>query len=140
MSKGKLRARSGDSGKKIAISPDTTEEDSIIHPVFCFRYLNKNYNIKKCTAREQQALLEKLHFLSEKTWTEIQFADKHSFGTEKIKQTSIKAGKPPHLSKDVDFYAFRFDGLKPMVGFRNAKASFVFHVVYLDRDFTLYDH
>jgi len=140
MSKGNLKSVSGDSGKKIAISPDTTEEVDIKHPVFCFRYLNKKYHIKKCTEKEQLSLLDRLQLLSEKTWKDIQFADKHSFGTEKIKQTSIKAGIPTHLAKDVDFYAFRFDGKKPMVGFRNAKAFFVFHVVYLDRDFTLYDH
>ena len=47
----------------------------------------------------------------------------------------------PHSIKsteDVKFLlAFRFDQMKPFVGFRN---RFIFHVLFIDRDFTLYKH
>lgn len=64
-------------------------------------------------------------------------APRHGLGTEKINQSSIKASKPASVTPDVSFYALRFQGKKAMVGY---KSDFIFHVVYLDRDFTLYDH
>ncbi len=138
MSKNKLKKISGDVGKRIGISLDTTDNLDIKHPVFCLRYLNKKYSLEKCDAKEKIALITRMSKLSLMTWNEIQLQDKHGFGTEKISQTAIKgAAIPAHLTKDEVLYAFRFDGKKPMVGY---KSSFVFHIIYLDRDFTLYSH
>jgi hypothetical protein len=135
---GRLKKISGTAGKNLSISADKTENLDIQHPVFCFKYLNKNYDLDKCEVKEKLALLDTLQFLSKKTWQQIHMAHRHDFGVEKIKQAAIKGGAiPAHLSKDEIFYALRFDKKKPMVGF---KSSFVFHIVYLDRDFTLYNH
>lgn len=138
MGRGKIKKVSGDSGKKIGISADKTENIDIKHPVFCLRHLHKKYHLNKCEDKEKIALITRMQKLSQMTWNDIQLADKHGFGTEKIKQSAITgAAIPSHLSKDEVFYALRFDGLKPMVGFIR---SFVFHIVYLDRDFSLYSH
>ena len=44
---------------------------------------------------------------------------------------------PPHITGEVNLLAFRFFGRRPMVGYRNRTT---FHVLWLDRDFTLYSH
>ena len=44
----------------------------------------------------------------------------------------------PHLTEDVQrLIAFRFAGNAPMVGYR---VQAIFYILWLDRDFTLYDH
>ncbi len=78
-----------------------------------------------------------MHKLSSMTWEQIRQAQRHGLGQEIIPQDSIRAGKPPHVTPEVNFYALRFDGLKPFVGY---KKDFIFHIVYIDRAFTLYDH
>jgi hypothetical protein len=52
-------------------------------------------------------------------------------------QKPIKATIPSHLQSDINLLAFRFCAKAPMVGYREGN---VFHVVWLDRAFTLYDH
>ncbi|MEG4867017.1 MULTISPECIES: hypothetical protein [Microcoleaceae] len=42
---------------------------------------------------------------------------------------------PSHLQDDVNFIAFRFGGMAPMVGYRDGA---VLYIIWLDRDFTLY--
>lgn len=137
MGGGKLKKLNGDAGKKIAISIDNSSNLEIHHPVFCLKYLHKKYDLDKCEDKEKIALITRMRKLSAMTWKDIQLADKHGFGTEKLPQHIINASIPSHLSKDEVLLAFRFDGKKPMVGYRN---SFIFHVLYLDRDFTLYAH
>lgn len=111
--------------------------DNIEHPIFCFRYLNKNFDLSKCDINDKKALIERICKLSQMTWLEIQMADRHGLGSEKIKQTSLKAPIPSHISKDIDFLALRFNGKKPIVGYKN---GFIFHVVFIDSKFELYNH
>lgn len=71
-------------------------------------------------------------------WSAIRNAGRHGLGVEKIKRTSIKAEIPSYVTAEVeDFLAFRFSGLKPMVGYRIRD---IFYVLWFDHDFTLYDH
>jgi hypothetical protein len=58
-------------------------------------------------------------------------------GYEKIAKKSIRATIPTHIKDDVVFIAFRFYGKAPMVGYRE---DVVFHLLWIDRDFTLYQH
>lgn len=109
------------------------------YPVFCFKYLHKDYHLDKCTNEEKRKLIEKIVKISSMTWEQLQFAPKHGLGSEKISPASIKANIHANsFSEEVNtLLVFRFDGLKPFVGFRE---GFIFHVFYIDRDFTLYDH
>ena len=133
-----LKKVHGTTGKQIKQSSDTSPNIDIKHPVFCFKHLNKKYNLEKCQPREKVSLIDRISRLCTMTWEQVQMAPKEGFGTEKISQNAITgAAIPNHLTKDEIFYALRFDGKKPMVGY---KTAFVFHVVYLDRDFTLYNH
>ena len=107
------------------------------HPLFSLRYLQKSHGISNCTQEEKSSFADSLHNLSQLTWGELKQAPRHGLGFEKIPRDHIKKPIPPHIKEDVNFIAFRFCGKAPMVGYRS-KA--VFHVLWLDRDFTLYDH
>jgi len=78
-----------------------------------------------------------LYKLSQLTWSQIQSSPRHGLGYEKIPRAAIKAPVPSLITEDTNFIAFRFSGKKAMVGYRDRA---VFYVVWLDRNFTLYDH
>ncbi|WP_435786554.1 hypothetical protein [Alcanivorax borkumensis] len=72
------------------------------------------------------------------TWRDIKTCDRHGLGTEKISKSSIDAPIPRFITEDVsDFLVFRYNGMNPMVGYRQRD---VFFVLWFDHDFTLYNH
>lgn len=76
--------------------------------------------------------------ISRLDWQDLQLAPKHGVGSEKIRRDSIKAEIPYKLTDEVkELIVFRFDGKKPFVGYRN---KFIFHILFIDRNFKLYDH
>lgn len=108
------------------------------HPVFCLEFLRPAYCLSKCDVKEKAALADTLHELSRLTWSQIQAAPRHGKGCEKIDRASIKGDSIPlHITDDTHLLAFRFFGKAPMVGYRTDR---IFHLVWLDRDFTLYSH
>lgn len=79
-----------------------------------------------------------LHRLSQMTWQQIQYSGRHGLGSEKISRSEIKGAPIPHeITEDTPLLAIRFCALAPMVGYRVGQ---VFHVLWLDRAFTLYKH
>lgn len=113
-------------------------ERSFDYPVFCFKHLHRDFHLDLCDSDDRIAILNKIVLLSTLRWQEIQTSGRHGLGSEKIAVGSIKASRPAFLTPDVDFLlALRFNGRKPMVGHRN---KFIFHILYFDRNFTLYDH
>lgn len=114
------------------------EIDNFQHPIFCFKYLHKDFHLDQCIAEEQVSLIKQIVTISKHSWQELQFTHKNGIGSEKIAKTAINAGMPAIVTDDVDhFLAFRFQGKAPFVGVRN---RFIFHVIYLDRRFSLYKH
>jgi hypothetical protein len=75
--------------------------------------------------------------MSQLTWNELRQAQRHGIGSEKIDRKSITRPIPSHITEDVTFLAFRFSGKKSMVGYRMKE---MFHIIWFDRDFKLYDH
>lgn len=71
------------------------------------------------------------------TWNELIQAHRHGMGQETIPAFRIKRPMPRHITDDVTMIAFRFSGLKTMVGYRQ---DGTFHIVWFDRDFSLYTH
>ncbi len=127
-----------DTGKKIKPKVEIVEIENFKHPVFCFKYLNRDYNLDQCTQDEKIALIEQLVRLSTTTWQDLQLAPRHGLGSEKISKGAIKAGLPSIITEEVEsLLAFRFLGRAPFVGLRN---RFIFHILYIDRAFTLYNH
>ena len=112
--------------------------NDINYPVFSFRYLHKDYNIDKCDDNEKKSLLRQIVTLSNRAWEELKLIPKHGLGSEKISLNAIRTNLPSNLSVEVQhLLAFRFDGKKAFLGVRE---GFVFHVIFVDRNFTLYKH
>ncbi|WP_071883807.1 hypothetical protein [Serratia marcescens] len=136
--KGRLKSRTQETSKSIGV-PNPPKEQDIDNspPVFSLRYLQRDFCIERCEKNERAAFAVKLFKLSQLTWADIRQADRHGLGTEKISRDSIKAAIPEHITPDVDFLAFRFNGKAPMVGY---KLGSIFYILWLDRSFKLYEH
>jgi hypothetical protein len=114
------------------------QPEKIDHPVFCFKHLHEDYHLRECDNQEKKCLIERIVLLSSCTWNKLQLAPRHGIGSEKIAKNAIRASIPHPFDEDYgDPLAFRFDGMKTIVGFRK---GFLFHVIYIDRNFTLYAH
>ena len=120
-----------------SLAPNLSVSSQGESPAFCLKYLSGHYCLTKCEQSEQAALAATLHKLCKLTWGDIQQAHRHGAGFETIARHSIKTGIPAAIGEDVRLLAFRFSGKKAMVGFRTGR---IFHVVFLDPKFTLYDH
>jgi len=134
----KIAQKKGAGGKLIK-APETKDEIPAEQqpPIFSLEYLQRDYCVTACQPQEQAQFAIRLRKLSEISWKQIKAAPRHGLGHEKISQDAIREPIPKHITADVSFLAFRFSGMKPMVGYRSGR---IFYVVWLDRDFTLYDH
>lgn len=122
---------------RIASRESSTGSTDGMTPIFCMRFLAPPFCVTDCERHEQAAFAVTLRRLSMMTWMQIRNAPRHGLGSEKIGRASIRAPIPRGITDDVDFLSIRFNGMAPMVGFRSNQ---VFHVVWLDRAFTLYAH
>ncbi|MHB1664946.1 MAG: hypothetical protein ACYCT7_06765 [bacterium] len=104
-------------------------------PVFSFKFLHSEYSIVNCTNEEKLSFLQTMYNLSNFTWKQIKQKPRHGLGFEKI--NNIKCQLPSQITDDVKLIAFRFHDKAPMVGYRK---SDIFHIIFFDRNFTLYDH
>ena len=133
-----IKPKKGDPGKHLKPTEDKVFPATFYnYPIFCLRFLHKDYHIDKCEKDQKVCLLDQMHKLSTTNWQMLSQSHKHGMGFEKIALDNIKPSMPSHITPDVTMYAFRFDGKKPFVGYRN---SFIFHILYIDRDFTVYNH
>jgi hypothetical protein len=127
-------------GKKIAISA-SAENARIDYnrekPTFCLRFVDTQYCITACDRDDKAALADKMRRMSCMTWNEIIQAPRHGMGFETISRDVIRRPIPAHITDDVTLIAFRFSGLKPMVGYR---VNGMFHVIWFDCRFDLYPH
>ncbi len=120
----------------VKIQKDLKRE--IDYPIFCFRHLHKDYNLEKCSDDHSVALIKQLIRISCLSWQTIMTTPKNGLGSEKISRNSINASIPSSITDDVnDFLSFRYIGKCAIVGFRN---NTIFHLVYIDRDFSVYSH
>ncbi len=124
-------------GQRFSARPTAHESTEQQPPYFSLRYVASQYCISDCQLQDRAAFTDTIRKLSQLTWMEIKQQSRHTLGYEKIPRTSIKAGIPNHIKDDVQFVAFRFSGLKPMVGYRDGA---VFHIIWFDNKFTLYRH
>ena len=140
MSKPRLKvSQAPNQGSKIK-AHDAPNEGSTnkLKPIFNLEYLSGAYCLTLCDQEQSAAFALALHKLSRLTWQEIQHAPRHGLGSETISRDSIKNQKyPDELTDDIKLLAFRFCAKASMVGYRIGR---VFTVLFLDRDFTLYDH
>jgi|WetSurMetagenome_2_1015567.scaffolds.fasta_scaffold00004_2 hypothetical protein len=108
------------------------------HPIFCLRYLHKDYNVESCSPSDRASLIRQMANLSQLSWDEIKQSGRHGMGSEKINRKSIRVSFPQEITPDVeDFLALRYSGNKAFIGFRN---RYIFHMIYIDSDFSVYKH
>ncbi len=106
-------------------------------PSFSIKHLQDGFDLNNCTEKEQIEFLKTLHKHSRMTWQELTNAPRHGLGCEIISHDSIKAAIPAIVKPDTKLLAFRFFGKAPFVGFREGE---IFHIIWIDRAFTLYNH
>lgn len=108
------------------------------YPAFSLRYLSKDFCITACSKDAMASFAEKVKMLTQMSWLEITQLPRHGLGFEKIPRKKIRGGIPTHVTPDVEyFWAFRFHGKAPMVGYKNGETFFV---LWFDEKFRLYDH
>lgn len=138
----KLRPPRAQGGKRIKDPAPTLESRPDDEPpVFCLRYMHSDYSVKACGKEDRASFADTLYELSQLTWAQLRQAHRHGKGYEIIPRRQIRTPPPTSLviTEDVDFIAFRFAGLKPMIGFRDRDGR-TFRIVYLDPRFEVYDH
>lgn len=134
---GKKIQKQRNKGSKRIKSPITPESSNQKKPVFCLQYLDREYCVTKCEKEDKVAIIGSFYNLSRLTWQQISQSGRHQNGFEKIDRKSIKRPIPSHITPDTTIIAFRYNGKKAMVGYR---LDVTFHIVWFDRDFTLYNH
>lgn len=123
----------------ISPSPEIAALRSILdnHPVFCFQFLHRGFTINECTDEEKALFIKRICDLSAFKWSFIQTAPNDGIGSEKIRYSSIRVGKPNHITKETEFLAFRFGNCRRFIGYRD---DFIFHVIYIDPHLQAYKH
>lgn len=112
-------------------------DSNSLYPSFSLKYLQNNYHLSDCTNEEKLSFLDALLKRSKMRWCEIEQANKSGLGKENIDRNSIKVPIPSVVKEDAKIWALRFKGKAPMVGYREGE---IFHILWIDRDFTLYNH
>lgn len=141
MSSHKSTFRSRQESEKLKVNNNPlkfTVLEEPAHPSFAFDHFSeKEYGFEKCSMNDYAALLKKLKMLSLSDWNTINSAPRHGLGYEKLSKDILNVKLPSDIPEDANLYAFRYKGKHPMVGFRKGD---VFHIIFLDIDFTLYNH
>lgn len=133
--------RSRDSKKpfKGNIGSTKPQDPDLQPPIFSFEKMQEGsgYSVTCCQRDDQAALSKCIFKLSKVTWRDIRHSPRHGIGTETIHRASLKVGLPHGIPDDATLIAIRFNGMKPMIGYRDAR---VFYVVFLDSNFSAYNH
>lgn len=133
----KIKAPEIDRGDRVR-APDMVEMQLLDHPVFCLRHAHKDYGVKRCSDDQKISLIHRIEDLCKLKWSEIRASHRHAFGAEKIPISSLNVKPPPFITGDVKFLlAYRFSGKHPMLVHQS---KFVLHIIFLDTDFTVYNH
>lgn len=131
---GKLNRPPAKSGKRVGL-PEAPPNWNDYPPLFSFDHMAASHSVATCNDEEKAALADSMWRRSRITWRELRSAGRHGLGAEKI--TRINQPRPAVVTDDVTLLAFRFSGMKAMIGFREGR---IFHVIWLDSDFEVYDH
>lgn len=123
-------------GQRISVPAQQAEDYDRHPPSFCLRHIVQEYCITRCNHEQKIAFADRLYELSRSTWVQLRMAGKKG-GSEVLPRFRIKEAIPACITPDVTLIAFRFWKKAPMVGFRDGRT---FHIVWLDINFTLYDH
>lgn len=121
------------------IAANAAPNYDLMPPIFSLeRVQPTDYCLSNLCKEDKAAFADAIFKRKSITWSDIKKLDRHALGFEKIDKASIKAPLPRFITEDMDhFLAFRFNGMKPMIGYRKQN---IFFVLWFDKDFTLYAH
>ncbi|TXL02746.1 hypothetical protein BMR07_17130 [Methylococcaceae bacterium CS1] len=135
---GKIKA--SETQKKHSLKP---QQPSVNYnnnvPIFSLEKLQEGkYCLSGLDKEDKASFADSLFKRKSLSWSQIQQADKHGLGTEKISKAAINAEMPKFVTADFkDFLVFRYSGKKAMVGYRKKD---VFFILWFDHNFQLYNH
>ena len=131
----KRRNPAADSGSRLKAHGSSEINWDLERPIFALHAMPDSHCVDTCEANEQASFATALWKRSRLSWRDLRQAPRHGLGYEKIAKVNVAI--PDSVPADASMIAFRFDGMKAMVGYRDRN---IFHVLWLDRDFTVYDH
>lgn len=137
-SKGKIKAQPN-TNKSSRLIVEETEDYNKMVPLFSLERLQSgSYCLSSLEKDDKAAFADSLFKRRSMTWNKIQQMDRHGLGYEKIAVSSIKIQVPTFITEDQNnLIAFRYNGLKSMVGYRYKN---IFYVLWFDHDFSVYNH
>lgn len=133
------KPRAGNSPFQKQIGASADENPDTQPPIFSFEKMadKTGFSIECCDDAERSAFARRIFKLSQMIWRDIRQAPRHGLGSETIARASIKPRLPDSIPEDAAILALRYNGMKPMVGYRLGR---VFYVMFLDHSFSVYDH
>jgi len=137
VAKGKIKTPKADKSSRLTvIQPPNYDK---LPPIFSLEKLvGDKYCFSNLNDTDKKQFAESIFKRKNLSWSDIKKANRHALGFEKISKDSIKGTKPSFITDDInEFLAFRFSGMKPMVGYRTQN---IFYVLWFDLDYTLYKH
>lgn len=134
--RGKVTNQSNKGKNVTVIEPQNYDE---MPPLFSLeKIIGDKYCFSKLSSENKSQFAESMYKRRCMLWKDINKADRHKLGTEKIPKGQIKGSIPKFITDDFkDFLVFRFNGKLPMVGYRDKN---IFYVLWFDFDFSLYNH
>lgn len=119
---------------------NASQKGAVKHPYFSFRYIDTgSYCIKKCSIEQFRSISDKLRILSGLDWGTIDTSPRETNGYEMLPVSELKsASPPPPFSNETQVVVFRFGGKKGRIV--GIKRDSMFYVLFIDHNFTLYDH
>jgi hypothetical protein len=124
------------SGTIAKVVPDANSNK--LHPVFCLRHLQQDYNVSRLDKDKRAAFALALERRAQLSWDDIGKIHRHKLGFENLPRKAITAPIPPAYDDADTFMVFRYCDKLPMVGVR---AREVFHVLWIAENFSeVYDH
>jgi hypothetical protein len=133
-----FRRPKDDTGPRIKShsSSDISPQQQV--PAFCFQHQRNGYQIGNCCDEAKVALADAIHRRSNLTWQQIETADHHKLGTEKIPQVRLHFDVPSSFPEEAKVTVLRCQyGVMRLIGFREGRT---FHVVWVDEKGAGYDH
>lgn len=131
---GKINPPSG------TVSRENTDR---LPPIFSLTEMQDGvFDLDLCQDKEKCSLIDRIRLLSKNTWQQLKSSPKHGIGYEKIEFGAIIGQNTLQKKQEIEsqgykLIAFRFHGKAPIVGYRDGR---IFHLVWIDRNFSLYNH
>ena len=139
MKQKKIKKQLAQQGIRVGVA-DSANVPKIDYPVFCFKHLMPGYSVNDCSAEQKAHLLDKLAYMTQKTWQDLNFsAYKNGAGFEQLDKGSMNVPLPSIVTDDVSkLHVIRFNSMNHrLIGMRSGHT---YHITHIDIGLTAYNH